>query len=497
MFMGSRSFAMTANLCGILTVIMAPLGYAQDVNPPWPDHIQLVLDQTRPLAHDHGQRLPLFLWPAMNPGPLDDVRAEKLVRALDERGIGLVTSWNHTRVEQSLAECLPVARAQKRLGLRVNINATGPLYGFFDGNDETAHLDEDNRPHFDDSFGSHKMGCPFRLQHRIAPMRERIEAFTRTYAREDLPIGFIFADWEIDGPIEWNKAHEHAKRCKVCREHVPQIDNFLAFQHAIRRIRSQLQREAYAEPVLRHFQDALVGNYAVYPHDGWRYWYDYFEHVIDGYTDPDPGLPVRADQNARYRHWDNEFAETGYTFAMPVVYPWSWTWGWYDFEPGDYRWFYNGLLVASNAGQHTPPEVPIIAFVHYHTVKVGPEDLPEPPQMSEWCYRELLWHMLLRGTDTFFLWCPKEQNKREVELLHPVWAVAQQYGDFLENGIPIAFDVPGRPGPVISGLRLGHRILVRRTDFTDTTTPVTISIAGQSLDIPRAPGRCQIIPLRQ
>ena len=66
--------------------------------------------------------------------------------------------------------------------------------------------------------------------------------------------------------------------------------------------------------------NALVGNYAVYPHDGRRYWWDYFEHYVEG-------QPVRMDQKARYRHWANEFAGTGYTFAMPVVYPWSWTWG--------------------------------------------------------------------------------------------------------------------------------------------------------------------------
>jgi len=91
------------------------------------------------------------------------------------------------------------------------------------------------------------------------------------------------------------------------------------------------------------------------------------------------------------------------------------------------------LLVASNAGQHAPSRVPVITFVHWHTT-----DPPQPPdpaikQMSEWAYQELLWHMLLRRTSTFFLWCPDAENASEVKLLHEVWAVAQEYGDFLRR----------------------------------------------------------------
>jgi hypothetical protein len=188
---------------------------------------------------------------------------------------------------------------------------------------------------------------------------------------------------------------------------------------------------------------------------------------------------------------------------MPVVYPWSWCWNWYDFAPGDYRWFYNGLLVASNAGRHTPPHIPIIAFVHWHTVEVGLSEREGGPpagsqpaqQMSERTYQELLWHMLLRGTDSFFLWCTQKESQKEVQLLHPVWAAAQAYGEFLEGGVPITFEVPPRPGPVISGLRLGQRVLVRRTDFTSDTAPVTIQVGEQRLQVSAAPGRCQILTL--
>ncbi|MBN2308427.1 MAG: hypothetical protein JXR94_05615 [Candidatus Hydrogenedentes bacterium] len=482
----------------VLLAAMALAGgaIAQEDAMSWPEHIQLVLDETKPLEFDRAGRLPLYLWPAMNPGTMDDARAEALVRALDTRGVGLVCSWRHDKTDESLAECLPVARAQKKLGLRVNVNATTPMYSFFDGSEETAHLGDDGKPFFDDTFGKKPMGCPFRLEHRIAPMRERIERFAAAYAAEGLPIGFVFADWEIDGPLEWNRAHDASKRCTVCRENLPELDDFLTYQDELRRLRSRIQRLAYAEPILESSPGALVGNYAVYPHDGWRYWYDYFERYV-------AGQPALADQKARYRHWGNDFEGTGYTFAMPVVYPWSWTWNWYDFEPGDYRWFYNGLLVASNAGRHTPPAVPIIAFVHWHTVDVGltagegdpPANAKPAQQMSEATYQELLWHMLLRGTDTFFLWCMKQEQAKEVQLLHPVYAAAQEYGAFLENGVPITFDVPARPGTVVSGLRMGNEVLVRRTDFAANTEPVQIAVGGRALEVPAAPGTCQVLTL--
>ncbi len=485
-------------LMGIACVAMGGTSRGEEVSMTWPDSIQVVLEQTKPLQFDRGKRLPLYLWPAMNAGKMSDEKAETLVKLLDERGVGLVCSWNAGDVKDSLAECLPVARAQKKLGLRVNINATGPLHRFFDGSEATAHLDDAGKPFFDDTFGVKTMGCPFRLEQRIAPMRTRIEAFTRAYAEAGLDPDFVFADWEIDGPLEWNRAWAASKRCTVCRENIPDLENFLAYQDALRRIRSRVQRLAYAEPVLEASPKALVGNYAVYPHDGWRYWYDYFERY-------EAGQPARRDQKALYRHWANDFAGTGYTFAMPVVYPWSWMWNWYDFEPGDYRWFYNGLLVASNAGEHTPAGVPIIAFVHWHTVDVGKtcrygEDdsaLESAEQMSEKTYQELLWHMLLRGTDTFFLWCTKEEQPKEVALLHPVWAAAQAYGAFLEAGTPVTFDTPTTPGPVVSGLRLGNRVLVRRTDFTDTTAPVRLTVDGRELEVPRKEGACQVIDLSE
>ena len=115
-----RNILLSCLAIGVLWTAATP-GYGQTEQPvpKWPEHIQLVLDNTKPLKFDRGRRLPLYLWPAMNPGRLDEATAEVLVRELDRRGIGLICSWRPNKREQCLTECLPVARAQKKCGLRI------------------------------------------------------------------------------------------------------------------------------------------------------------------------------------------------------------------------------------------------------------------------------------------------------------------------------------------------------------------------------------------
>jgi len=488
-------FKITASKLFISCTAISLLGTAANFSKTenkvikWPSHIQVVLDATQPLKYERGKRLPLYLWQAMDPGALDDDSAEKLVRVLNERGVGLISSWNPGDRQKSLAPSLIIAKAQKKLNLRVNINATGCLNSFFNGDERTAHISNEGMPFWDESFGkNNKMGCPFALDFRRPHIQEQVEYFVKAFKKADLDVDFVFADWEIDGPIEFNKAHAASKRCRRCRENINNIDDFEAFQRVLRKLRCQLQRENYAEPIKLNSPRALVGNYGVYPHNGYRYWYDYYEYYVEG-------QPYQADQRAKYRKWYHEFPESGYTFAMPVVYTWRRIFDWYDYVDTDYRWFYNMLLVASNAGQNTPADVPIISFVHWHTIE--PKDLAGTArQFSEDKYQELLWHMLLRGTDTFFLWCRKEEAAKEIQLVHQVYSEAQRYGEFLSNGKPINFSVPKQPGAVISGLRLGDRVLVRRTDFTKTSDAVEIVVDDRRIKVGVALKNCQIISIR-
>ena len=74
-------------------------------------------------------------------------------------------------------------------------------------------------------------------------------------------------------------------------------------------------------------------------------------------------------------------------------------------------------------------------------------------------------------------------------------SAAQAYGDFLDGGKSITFSVPSQEGPVVSALRLDNRLLVRRTDFTAQTAPVSLPVGNRTVQIPRLENQCQIITL--
>lgn len=453
------------------------------------EKIAIVLENTTRLKHDRGSRLPLYFWPLVDPGHLSQTNAEELVAELDSRGIALFAKWTKENRDEALKQALIIGRAQKNLGLDININAIDLLYSFYNGDERTAHIDENGNPFWDEGFGSKKdMGCPFAIDHRKHEIRERVAYYLDAYLENGLDVDFIFVDWEVDGPIEVNHAFEASMKCSRCRSHLGDSPDFLLFQKKMREMRSYLQYYVLSQPVLSRFPHALVGNYAVYPNDGYRYWYDYFEYYVDV-------QPFIRDQKAKYRQWYEDFPLTGFTIAMPVSYTWGRIYHWYDFENTDYRWFYNMLLIASNAGKSTPQNVPIISWVHWHTIFHPNEPDPSIVQMSEAGYKELLWHMLLRGTDTFAMWCGPDEYADEVRLPHEVYAAAQEYGEFLDHGLPINFDVPSQPGTVISGLIYDDFVLVRRTDFGDNKEPAIIMAGVTPIAVSYSPGECQVISL--
>ncbi|MDP6356923.1 MAG: hypothetical protein QF473_17560 [Planctomycetota bacterium] len=483
--------ALTILIIGALTSVLAEKPKRMTEK----DYLQLIIDSTQPLKFKRGDRLPLYMWSSRINSIADESEIEKLTAALNERGIAVISAWRAGN-QKSIEQAIRVAKVQKKLGLRVSVDATGAVYSFCDGSEPTGHVAEDGTKFFDTSFASYrKMGCPFALGERYEPMRQKLVPFLEAYKRADVPLSLWTCDWEIDGPIEWNDAWANSKKCTRCREKIKNIDDFTEFQTELRKIRSHMQKEVFTKTIQKYYPDALIGNYGVYPHGGHRYWYDYFEKDV-------PGTPAETYGKARYRKWPHEFNSTGYTFSMPVVYTWWDIWTWQDFEVADYRWTYNMLLVASNAGKHTEPATPIIPFVHYNLTappKAGvPEDLVP---MTERAYKEVLWHMLLRGHDTFAMWCPRRELAQEARLVQEVYAASMEFGEFLSKGTPVTFAVPKpknkKDAPaVVSGMKMGNKLLVRRTDFTDSKAKVTIEVDGQRIEVSRQDGKCQILELK-
>jgi hypothetical protein len=93
------------------------------------------------------------------------------------------------------------------------------------------------------------------------------------------------------------------------------------------------------------------------------------------------------------------------------------------------------------------------------------------------------------------MWCRRDEVVKETQLVQRVLAESLQHRSFLEAGEPLCFEVPPVPGPVVSAVRLGDQLLVRRTDFAPEAGPAALKIDGVSFEIPSAPGRCQVLPL--
>ena len=80
------SFAGSVAVCSVPVRALNQTPHGVTANK-WSQHIQLVLDATEPLQFERGNRLPLYLWHAMDPGLLDPNSPEELLNLLNARGI--------------------------------------------------------------------------------------------------------------------------------------------------------------------------------------------------------------------------------------------------------------------------------------------------------------------------------------------------------------------------------------------------------------------------
>jgi len=82
-----------------------------------PVSVRVVLENTEPLQHSRGDRLPLFVLPISGSlAGCDDQQAEQALSELDRRGIGYTVDWQPGRFEESVTEGLRIARLQQQLG---------------------------------------------------------------------------------------------------------------------------------------------------------------------------------------------------------------------------------------------------------------------------------------------------------------------------------------------------------------------------------------------
>jgi len=478
-----RMLVLTISLVGLCAV-----GFAQEKKRMTEaEKVDFALTNAQSLKFPRGERLPLFFWHLRATKSDDEQEIEATLKALDTRGLPVVTVWTTAAKAKPAAmeRAVRIARAQNKLGLVATAFAGNTGNGFY-ADKATWHVDEKGEPFADTSHGKSQLGCPFEKggwPTVEGQLREWVKAYKDGGARLD----GVWFDWENTGPAEWNDAWAMSRRCVKCQKALDPkgLKDFATFQKAMREIRSAMQK-IFVDVIHESFPKANVANYGVYPQGPYRYWWDYYEKLP-------AGAPFQADQRARYRPWVNEFPLTGFTIGMPVVYGWGGIFSDYDYADTDYRWFYNMLLVFSDSAQHRPAGVPLVPFVN-RWVKL-PDTSPDAVPLSEEKYKELLWHIFLRGADGLYIWCADADIARELIPVHSVYAAALEYREFLTNGKPITFDVPAKQGPVVSGLKLGNKLLVRRTDFgPEPLKDVTISVEGGTFTVtPLASGRTVVL----
>ena len=460
--------------------------------------IDMILKNTAPLKFPRGNRLPLFFWHLHVRGDIcggDEAKIEETLKALDARGLPVIHSWWHNPDPAKRApvmdRCIKLGKIQKRLGLPVYAFAGNTGNGFY-RDEKTWHIDKDGKPFADTTHVKRmKLGCPF-VRDGWPAVQEQVRTWVECYKENDVPLAGVWFDWEYQGPSEWNGAWEMCRKCVRCRKELGQkgLKDFGTFQERIRKIRSAMQK-LFVDAIHEQFPKATVANYGCYPMGDYRYWYDFYETYVDG-------APAKRVQKAIYRKWyKDEFGLAGYTIGMPVVYGWGPTYGWFDYPDTDFRWFQNMLSVFSNCAAHRPEGVTIVNWIN-RFVKL--DSTPEDAVMiSEGKYRELLWHIWLRGADGTYIWCRNEDILRELVPVHSTYAAALEYRDFLLNGKPLMYDVPEQQGPVLSAIRLGNRLLVRRTDFgkAPPKDDVSIKVDGKTLVVPTsASGKTVILEIQ-
>ena len=133
--------------------------------------------------------MPLFVWAIQHPGTEDLTEISGILRQLDERGIPVISAWEIRDRDVSVANGLRVGRLQQDAGLLIPINANDILHHFFNGDPNTAHIDDHGKPFFDLSFDPKvSIGCPFAVEHRIPAIRDRVIHFADAYRNAGIRI---------------------------------------------------------------------------------------------------------------------------------------------------------------------------------------------------------------------------------------------------------------------------------------------------------------------
>jgi hypothetical protein len=419
-----------------------------------------------PMKHDLKGRLPLLAWSLPRP----DDQGDNLVRlhksgelkkmALDvwQRGIAweIMFDWRWT-MDGAMAtgQALHEARIPVfvRIGDRERSKPNHPYFnspkakgkvvvsGTFDSDDaKFAEVEMPSLPKYDPQ-----------------PLAEMHRGYMQKLKQAGVTVNGFFSDQESH-PHPFNYIYQHQKQNFAADYPPGTFDSEQAFfNYVLGVLRPKYFADCYAEPVLSVFPHALVGNYD-----------DTVATPARPFIETN-GFPNYVRNIGRL----NTLMPSVYanTTHLPRYYNADWP---VNQENVDEVFFHFMLMAMSTALANKQPGQKAVPYVSDNCPDLNLRGSRFfSYRMSEGVYKEFLRHSLLRGADTFFYYScgptPGVPNSaagdilQSVEYTRAVYDQMLEYRQFLDEGVPMNFEVPvvRSRGVVWSGRRWKDQALVR------------------------------------
>lgn len=413
----------------------------------------------QPMKHPLPPRLPLFLWNWPLP------RGQALVRMREDGSLRQAIEVMAARGMVPTVEMGWDWTPEGAMALALTLKEAGqPVYiqwPWLPGGEEGLYPPETMLAEGPDASQGNKVRkWPCLPLYSVQESRRLlIEAMNR-YKAAGIEVAGVWFDYE-GLPHPWNGCYQAQLASAECRKHYPPgvIDSWTNFISYAYDLRSRVIVEALVEPVREVFPHALVANYGeVASSEAVP-----FEEIRPPWKCEQDALMPSAYANTR------DLARR-FSDAESVTQ-----------EQADRFYFRNLLVTVSTANANKRPGQLSIPYIS----RFVPDD-PNPKYrlgMSSPVYRELVRHLLLRGSEGLYLFnggypgsaVPAQVSLESVEDARAAYDEMLAWREFLDLGQPMCFDCPAAEGAVIwSGLRLPDRVLVRAFSFASEVGRVII-----------------------
>jgi hypothetical protein len=418
----------------------------------------------QPMRHDTVGRLPLFLWNVPLPRDSTLVRTRQdgtLRRAIDqlaERGIvpTVQMGWEWTP-DGALAMAQTLREAGRPVYLLI---PDAELVERGSYSDTTVWV---TGP--DASLGGRERRWP------CLPLADpwagaaRVRELVQPFKDAGIELSGVWFDDEAL-PHPWNGVYEAQKGSPDCVQYYPigALADWSAFQRYVFGLRTDLQSSVMADPVHVLFPKARVGNYheAASSAD--------VPFVDEGGNSYPPRSLGRLDALMPSAYANTLHLARLARAEAPTQ------------EAADRLYFFLLLRTVSTANANKAPGKVSVPFVSRFV-----RDDQSPAVrfgMSQQAYRELIRHVLLRGSDGLYLFnlgypgspVTPAESFESIEDARAVYDEMLAHRDFLDRGKPMTYAVPTPDGLTViwSGLCLPDRCLVRTVTLGPETRQVML-----------------------